>query len=107
MRAKDGELKNQGSAAEMTVWEVAFQYAGGESKLVSHIEAALRQEGFQRAGSYCQPGQRYWYLTPDGKRQVNLQCTRTASGGAQGYTLGICDWSQPRPDSGNLGLEPI
>ncbi|MBN2081337.1 hypothetical protein JW859_03920 [bacterium] len=101
----DGELKNQGSAAEMTVWEVAFQYSGGESQLVSHIEAALKQEGFQRAGNYCRPGQRYWYLTPDGQRQVRLE--RTTAGGTDGYTLGICDWSQPRPDIGSLGLEPI
>jgi len=107
----DGALQGAGSAAERTVWELAFSYAGDEAELVTELEDILKAQGFQRAANWTRAGQRWLYLTPDGLSQVQLQyhdlpaIPLAGTQAWQGYELGICHWKQPRPDLGRMGLE--
>lgn len=110
---RDGEQQGEGSQAERTVWQLAFSSSQTPEQIAKHVEAELQGEGFQRAMARTAPGKRYWWLTPDGKTQVQLEYLElnaiplAGTKGWQGYRLGICRWAQPRPDISILGLEPI
>jgi hypothetical protein len=99
----DGQLEAEGQPPERRNWSIAFTYGGPGTDVQLHIDDCLKPLGYRLLWDNSLPGRR-GYITPDGKRQVNVEYLKlepvelTGFPGWEGYRLGIAFWSNTGPD---------